>query len=909
MRRNSFAKFITKGIDPFADALATALNNADSILGGLARGIHAQSRGMEWGSEEWQEAVRGEGPLYTPPPVPRAAPNPWDTNLSLFEFGDSLPSREDALTLAGIAQRRVEELSNVDPASFASMLPHSELVRRNEGTEGVLASITGSVHEERERVATYARRPAVALYNAYDAQSTLDRALADPWRREGEWDSSISDIPSNIEALEETEFHNIGEGAQEAVDDMVRSLLDDLKDASETRRPRDVDFDELIPHILDDPKGNEELTEYARRIEVMREQGAHGLAATLEEQLKIITDISAPLVGDDKLKRMWLLAPYVMGKVGDSWRMMQDDFIAFGDASVAAFDAFGQKARGASGEWARANEEASQQGFYTDLASGYESHLRGQQRGLRGQAAGIGADALYEHRGQAYSVYGTQKPDDLPGSTNLVNALTEQPDEFAYQPVSAIGKAIKEGMKEVQKGWNIKDTDDLVPEDLAKLTAAGRERGLSQFDFEGGATFGSGSDFHTVTSISPEQMAAERELLAQRERINAQAAAMQPQIAAAEKDAALQQEKYLDKLFAAAALEPGWVITADELRGAESALDTISQNFQVMKDTDVLSEEELTRIEDMEESLGKSALRMRNMAELQQAMYNAPSAFFGVEGGGTLESLSAQILEPYRDTKDPELLEKLGRTERDIGIRGGSENAFSVWFEDEGKSFFRQIFDSEGSAAYSGALESSTEGVINYASMFPDATPEQLAIVARSSSGYTGSGDGGHTIGSGDTLWDLAQRHGTSVAELKKLNPGINPNALSIGSQINLPGGGVSRDNNWAGDYYGLRGSGQGGPGGAGAQEEGLAKALAEATALVEGTSADMRAAYEGVFEKELLIDTTLFDEQMEYVTTTLNDLTDKPHVVRVKVKVDDPHGVLPKVKATTYDSGSGRFN
>ncbi|KAL8671413.1 MAG: hypothetical protein Q9168_004086 [Polycauliona sp. 1 TL-2023] len=46
-----------------------------------------------------------------------------------------------------------------------------------------------------------------------------------------------------------------------------------------------------------------------------------------------------------------------------------------------------------------------------------------------------------------------------------------------------------------------------------------------------------------------------------------------------------------------------------------------------------------------------------------------------------------------------------------------------------------------------------------------------------------------YTIKSGDTLFEIAKSHNTSVAELEKANPGINPKTLQIGQKINLPGG------------------------------------------------------------------------------------------------------------------------
>ena len=47
-----------------------------------------------------------------------------------------------------------------------------------------------------------------------------------------------------------------------------------------------------------------------------------------------------------------------------------------------------------------------------------------------------------------------------------------------------------------------------------------------------------------------------------------------------------------------------------------------------------------------------------------------------------------------------------------------------------------------------------------------------------------------YTIVSGDTFFSIAQTHGTSVAAIEAVNPGVNPSALSIGQVINLPGAG-----------------------------------------------------------------------------------------------------------------------
>lgn len=51
------------------------------------------------------------------------------------------------------------------------------------------------------------------------------------------------------------------------------------------------------------------------------------------------------------------------------------------------------------------------------------------------------------------------------------------------------------------------------------------------------------------------------------------------------------------------------------------------------------------------------------------------------------------------------------------------------------------------------------------------------------------SGSTAYTIQRGDTLFALAQRFGTTVPAILALNPGIDPNALEIGQRICIPGG------------------------------------------------------------------------------------------------------------------------
>jgi LysM repeat protein len=43
-----------------------------------------------------------------------------------------------------------------------------------------------------------------------------------------------------------------------------------------------------------------------------------------------------------------------------------------------------------------------------------------------------------------------------------------------------------------------------------------------------------------------------------------------------------------------------------------------------------------------------------------------------------------------------------------------------------------------------------------------------------------------YTVQSGDTLGSIAAKTGTSVAQLERLNPGINPTALRVGERIRV---------------------------------------------------------------------------------------------------------------------------
>ncbi|KAL8786271.1 MAG: hypothetical protein Q9213_002866 [Squamulea squamosa] len=74
-----------------------------------------------------------------------------------------------------------------------------------------------------------------------------------------------------------------------------------------------------------------------------------------------------------------------------------------------------------------------------------------------------------------------------------------------------------------------------------------------------------------------------------------------------------------------------------------------------------------------------------------------------------------------------------------------------------------------------------------------------------------------YTIKSGDTLYEIAKAHHTTVEAIEKANPGINPKNLQVGQVIRLPGGGSGGNggNNppAGGDIVGAHGGTNGGGG------------------------------------------------------------------------------------------------
>lgn len=75
-----------------------------------------------------------------------------------------------------------------------------------------------------------------------------------------------------------------------------------------------------------------------------------------------------------------------------------------------------------------------------------------------------------------------------------------------------------------------------------------------------------------------------------------------------------------------------------------------------------------------------------------------------------------------------------------------------------------------------------------------------------------------YTIKKGDTLYEIAKAHHTTVEAIEKANPGINPKTLQIGQVIQLPGGGgpkppPTQPGNGGGDIVGAHGGSNGGGG------------------------------------------------------------------------------------------------
>jgi spore germination protein YaaH len=65
-------------------------------------------------------------------------------------------------------------------------------------------------------------------------------------------------------------------------------------------------------------------------------------------------------------------------------------------------------------------------------------------------------------------------------------------------------------------------------------------------------------------------------------------------------------------------------------------------------------------------------------------------------------------------------------------------------------------------------------------------TTRATTAVASSDAGPTAEETRVYTIESGDTLETVAAKSGTSVDELLRLNPGIDPHALRIGQKVRI---------------------------------------------------------------------------------------------------------------------------
>lgn len=91
--------------------------------------------------------------------------------------------------------------------------------------------------------------------------------------------------------------------------------------------------------------------------------------------------------------------------------------------------------------------------------------------------------------------------------------------------------------------------------------------------------------------------------------------------------------------------------------------------------------------------------------------------------------------------------------------------------------------------------EHNTVNVSSAATIAGSSAPLVGGQVAQPSSGGSNESSGTNPqqfpgkmeVTSGMTFWDLAQRHGWSVATLEELNPGIDPKHLAVGTFINIP--------------------------------------------------------------------------------------------------------------------------
>lgn len=66
--------------------------------------------------------------------------------------------------------------------------------------------------------------------------------------------------------------------------------------------------------------------------------------------------------------------------------------------------------------------------------------------------------------------------------------------------------------------------------------------------------------------------------------------------------------------------------------------------------------------------------------------------------------------------------------------------------------------------------------------------PTGSVVPAPTTTPQTPASTGKYTVAKGDTLYALAKKYGTTVANLQAMNPGLNPNALQVGASLNVSG-------------------------------------------------------------------------------------------------------------------------
>ncbi|MFT5408626.1 MAG: LysM repeat protein [Verrucomicrobiales bacterium] len=109
---------------------------------------------------------------------------------------------------------------------------------------------------------------------------------------------------------------------------------------------------------------------------------------------------------------------------------------------------------------------------------------------------------------------------------------------------------------------------------------------------------------------------------------------------------------------------------------------------------------------------------------------------------------------------------------------------------------------------------------------------------------------GTYSVRSGDTLSSIARRHNTSAPHLLALNGLRNPNALSIGQKLNVPGGSSPAP---VDNRYGSQGSSKPAP----------------APAPAEEASSDLLTAPDGHGYYEVVSQDTLYSIALSFGTTT----------------------------------------